>query len=342
MPYSGLFLPSHALATKMKIAYLILPSMLVTSFSNAFELMYAARMKALSSRLPIAKRISLNKVATSKASVSLNTGLSIHPEKDLDDELYDMVFVPALWRNPRPLVAANLGVVEWLRRQWEHGAVINATGTGVCFVAESGLLDAKVATTHWHHFDAFAQDYPSVNLKRQHFITGAGKLFCAASINAQTDLVLHHVHRFIDKSVSEHLSRHFSHEVRQPYDRLSFEQEKQNALPDEAVLQAQLWIQNNLNKANLRLDGLAARVGMSQRNFARRFRQATGTTPLKYLQQQRYIEAQDLLKNSDLNIGEVAFRLGYLDVSYFSKLFRLHSGVTPTQWRSSVRGKLFD
>jgi len=238
----------------MKIAYLILPNMLLTSFSNAFELLYAARMKALSERLAIAKDVSLFKVSTSLNPIQLNSGLSIQPQKTLNNDRYDMLFVPALWRNPRPLVKANPQIVDWLRQQWEHGAVINATGTGVCFVAETGLLDGKAATTHWHHLDAFAADYPQVRLKRQHFITGAGKLFCAASINAQTDLVLHHVHRFIGKGVSEHLSRHFSHEVRQPYDRLSFDQEKENAHPDEAVLQAQLWMQNNLHQANLNND----------------------------------------------------------------------------------------
>ncbi len=325
----------------MKIAFLALPNMLLTSFSNAYELLYAAKMKALSSRLPMAKTIQLQKVALSKEPIELSAGLAVTPEAKLSSERYDMIFVPALWRNPRPIVQHSAALVSWLRDQWEHGAVINATGTGVCFLAEAGLLDGLAATTHWHHFDAFAQDYPQVDLKRHHFITSAGKLFCAASINAQTDLVLYHVHRFVDKSVAEHLSRHFSHEVRQPYDKLRFDQEKDNAHPDETVLQAQLWVQNNLHQPNLRIDELAKLLGMSARNFNRRFRHATGTTPLQYLQQQRHIEAKDLLKNSDLNIGEIAFRVGYLDVSYFSKKFKTQSGVSPKQWRSSVRGKLF-
>ncbi len=324
---------------------------MVTSYSNAFELLFAAKAKALSERHPTAKDITLVKVATSMDAVQLNTGLSIEPDHAISiNEMrhnlsskatFDMVFVPALWRNPRPSVKNNPQIVAWLREQWEHGAIINATGTGVCFVAQSGLLDGRAATTHWHFFDTFAKDYPAVQLKRQHFITSAGKLFCAASINAQTDLVLHHVHRFIGSKVSDHLSRHFSHEVRQPYDRLSFDQEKHNAHPDETVLQAQLWLQNNLGKPSLKLEELVKILGMSQRNFNRRFQQATGVAPIKYLQQQRHKEAKDLLKNSNLNISEIAFRVGYLDVSYFSKQFKSFSGITPKQWRSTVRGKLF-
>jgi len=326
----------------MDIAHLILPNMLATSFSNAFELMFAAKIKARSERLTIAANMRLAKVAKSPTPIKLNSGLLIEPDQVIDDKQYDMVFVPALWRNPKPTVNANPEIVQWLRRQWEHGAIINATGTGVCLVAESGLLDYHAATTHWHHFDAFANDYPKVELKRQHFITGAGKLFCAASINAQTDLVLHHVHRFVGKDVSEHLSRHFSHEVRQPYDRLSFDQEKDNAHPDEAILQTQLWMQNNISQPHFKIDELADLVGMSKRNFSRRFRMATGTTPLQYLQVQRQKEAQDLLKNSNLSIGDIAYRVGYADVSYFSKFFKIQCGVTPSQWRSSVRAKLFN
>lgn len=326
----------------MRIAFLVFPDMLVTSFTNAFELMFAARMKAMSERQPIAKSIQLDKVASSIERISLSSGLSVQPEHLIGDRWYDMVFIPALWRNPRPLVKSNPKIVRWIRNQWEHGAVINATGTGVCLVAESGLLDNRAATTHWHHFDIFSKDYPAVDLKRQHFITSAGKLFCAASINAQTDLVLHHVHRFIGKGVSEHLSRHFSHEVRQPYDRLSFDQEKVNAHPDEAILQAQLWLQNNLNRANLKISEAAEIFGMSGRNFSRRFRLATGTTPLQYLQDQRVQEAKDLLKQSNLSISEVSFRVGYIDVSYFIKQFKFRSGVSPTQWRNTVRAKLFN
>lgn len=338
----------------MKIAFLILDNMLVTSFFNAYELMYAARMKAKSERHPDVDQIKLYKLAYNVQPVNYESGISIQPDKSIQPsnginadqdqcfEYYDMVFVPALWRNPRPVVKKNPYLVAWLKTQWEHGAVINATGSGVFLVAESGLLDQQAATTHWNYFDALVQDYPNINLKRQHFITSAGKLFCAASINAQTDLVLHHVHRFIGKSVSEHLSRHFSHEVRQPYDRLSFDQEKENAHPDEVILQAQLWLQNNLNKPQITVSPLAEYFGMSARNFNRRFRQATGITPLQYLQEQRYQEAKDLLKNSDLNIGEIAFRIGYLDVSYFTKQFKKRSGVTPKDWRNSVRAKLFE
>ena len=329
----------------MKIAFVITPNMLATSMTNALELFFAARQTAKTHPqwapdLDLSS-IELVKVGASTDPVNLPSGLSFTADRTLDQEVYDMVYLPALWRNPRPVIRRNRALVDWVRWQYEHGAIINSTGTGVCFVAETGLLNDKPATTHWYYFDQFAKDYPLVELKRQHFITTAGKIFCAASVNALTDLTLHHVHRFFSREVSEHLARHFSHEARQPFDRLSFNQEENSNHPDEVILQAQLWMQNHLNKAAISMRKLSELFGMSQRNFTRRFKTATNMTPLQYLQSRRLAEAKELLKNSNLSISEIAYRVGYLDVSYFTKLFKEFAAVTPREYRTSMRAKLF-
>jgi transcriptional regulator GlxA family with amidase domain len=325
----------------MRIAFLVLPNMLATSLTNAYELFFAAKQAAKMRRLSIARDVELIKVAANEERIELPSGLSFQPDQGIDDSLFDIVYIPALWRNPAPMVKNNPQIVEWIRTQYEHGAIINGTGTGVCFVAETGLLDGRPATTHWHHLEKFAISYPKVELKRQHFITTAGRLFCAASINAQTDLNLHHVHRVFGKNVSDHLAQHFSHEVRQPFDKLSFNQDDNSNHPDEVILQAQLWMQNNLSNHEVSMQMLATVIGMSQRNFNRRFRDATNLSPLKYLQIQRLNQARELLQNTNLSISEIAYRVGYIDVSHFTKLFRQFSSTTPKEYRTTVRAKLF-
>lgn len=283
----------------------------------------------------------LIKIASSTGRINLPSGLSLHADTSLSKEVFDMVYLPALWRNPRPAVKRNTALINWIRWQYEHGAIINSTGTGVCFIAESGLLDDKPATTHWYYFEQFARDYPRVALKRQHFITTAGKIYCAASVNALTDLTLHHVHRYFGPKISEHLSRHFSHEVRRPFDRLSFNAEENTNHPDEVVLQAQLWMQNHLSKAAISIRELSDLFGMSQRNFTRRFKSATNMTPVQYLQHRRLDAAKELLQSSNLSIKEIAYRVGYIDVSYFTKLFKEFASITPKEYRITVRAKLF-
>ncbi|MFT6406789.1 MAG: transcriptional regulator GlxA family with amidase domain [Arenicella sp.] len=325
----------------MRIAFLVLPNMLATSLTNAYELFFAAKQAAKMRRLGIAKNVELVKVAIDEKRIELPSGLSFQPDQGIDDSLFDIVYIPALWRNPTPVVKDNPEIIEWIRSQYEHGAIINGTGTGVCFVAETGLLNGRPATTHWHHLEKFASNYPEVELKRQHFITTAGRLFCAASINAQTDLNLHHVHRVFGKDIADHLAQHFSHEVRQPFDKLSFNQGDNSNHPDEVILQSQLWMQNNLSDHEISMRVLAKLLGMSQRNFNRRFRDATNLSPLKYLQSRRLNQARELLQNTNLSISEIAYRVGYVDVSYFTKLFRQFSSTTPKEYRTTVRAKLF-
>lgn len=80
---------------------------------------------------------------------------------------------------------------------------------------------------------------------------------------------------------------------------------------------------------------------MSVRTLNRRFRIATNTTPLDYLQSVRLDHAKDLLKQSNLAVSEIAHKVGYLDGSYFSGLFGKLNKVSPKEYRRLVRNKQF-
>ena len=73
-----------------------------------------------------------------------------------------------------------------------------------------------------------------------------------------------------------------------------------------------------------------------------RFRQAANQTPVEYLQEVRLNQARELLKHSNLSIAEVAFAVGYHDVSYFTGLFQRQHSVTPNAYRRLVRTKIFN
>jgi len=100
-------------------------------------------------------------------------------------------------------------------------------------------------------------------------------------------------------------------------------------------------MQNNFADHNVSIANLANHLGLSQRSLNRRFRDATNASPIKYLQKQRLSQARELLKHSNLSISEIAYRVGYLDVSYFSKLFRQFYSTTPRTFRASLRAKMF-
>jgi transcriptional regulator GlxA family with amidase domain len=86
---------------------------------------------------------------------------------------------------------------------------------------------------------------------------------------------------------------------------------------------------------------VANKFGLSVRSLTRRFRAATGCSPLVYLQQQRVRTAKELLESTNLTIGEVAFRVGYQDQGHFARLFARGMAVNPTDYRKTVRAKVF-
>lgn len=322
------------------ITFVLCDHMLATGTTLPIEMLRAAESAALAQNRR-AERLNIQTAAIERKSVMTRAGFSFQPDLSLPEvDQSDMIYLPALWRNPRPLMKQHPQLLNWLRQHYENGATISAVGTGCCLLAEAGLLDGKPATTHWHYFDQFQRDYPQVQLKRQYFITQASNLYCAASVNALADLTVHFIQRLYDRPTANHVERHFSHEIRRSYEESGFFEGCSNNHPDEDIVQAQIWLQDNYGK-EVKLSDVAEKFDMSVRTFNRRFKSATGKSPLQYLQEVRIETAKDLLKTSNLSINEIAFRVGYQDMGHFTGLFKKLLATTPSEYRTTVRAKLF-
>jgi|TARA_B110000967_G_scaffold195918_1_gene225939 transcriptional regulator GlxA family with amidase domain len=313
--------------------------MLVSSTTLAAEIFQFAQAMARASRGPHTK-LTIRWVSTDGQPVQTSAGFQLNPTHSIDDSFTsDLIHIPALWRNPRPAVLKNRAYIPWLQEQHQRNSSFTAVGTGVCFLAEAGLLDDKSATTHWHYFDQLQRSYPKVKLARQHFTTQSGNIFCAASINAMAELIMHQVERIFGRVIARQAQRNFFHEIRNLTEPLSLS-DQHTIHSDETIVQAQMWIQDNLSK-QLAVPELAAQFGMSTRTFNRRFIAAAGKTPGDYLMEVRMTFACDLLKNTDLTILEIAGYSGYNDASWFSSRFKHWSGNSPKEYRHTVRAKLF-
>ncbi|WP_436286831.1 GlxA family transcriptional regulator [Xenorhabdus poinarii] len=258
-----------------------------------------------------------------------------------DDIDYNIIYIPALWRNPRPVVKRNIAITQWLSAQSEKGTCITAVGTGCCFLADARLLDNKPATTHWHYFKQFARDYPSVHLKTEHFITKADNIFCAASVKALSDLTIHFIETFYGEQVANHTQRTFFHEIRSNVERHCYS-DKNKFHPDEDIIQIQMWMKDNcMTGEPMQMQKLADIAGMSLRNFNRRFKNATDMSPLQYLLKVRIDYAIDFLQLTNLTVQEIAALVGYQDMTNFNRHFKRRAGVSPRDYRKTVRAKMF-
>ena len=110
--------------------------------------------------------------------------------------------------------------------------------------------------------------------------------------------------------------------------------QRDDAPSRERVRQVDAFIYRNLGKP-IRLEDLADAVGLSPFYFTRMFKAATGSTPLDYLMEARVAQAELLLADTALSMGEIAVRTGFRTQAHFSTVFRKRRGCPP----SSLRGR---
>ncbi len=323
-----------------RVAALLYPRALATSVTLPMEILQAAAQVART-RSRQAKPVKRLLASASGQPESLFGGLQLSVDQSLEAlPPLDLLILPAIWRNPQPVVERARPWQPWLREVAQSGTQVCAVGTGACLLADAGLLDGRPATTHWNYAGEFARRYPKVSLKTRHLITQGDNLFCVGSVNSIADLMVHFVEDWYGNAVARAVENQFSPEIRRPFRAAAYQTGAAASHHDELVARAQDWLRDHLD-APTSLEQLAAELEVSPRTLSRRFRNATGLGPQAWLQQHRISQAQDLLRHTDLPVSDVAWRVGLQDASHFGKLFREHVGMTPGRYREAVRGKLF-
>lgn len=328
----------------LKVVFLVCENMLSTSVTLPLEQLRSAASLALATgplRDRHTNKLESQLVSCDGNTVTCHSGLPLQANsKAADISEADIIYLPALWRNPLPILRNNSFIPEWLQAMHQKGTILAGVSTGCYFLAEAGLLDHKPGTTHWHYFDNFARRYPLVELKRDHFITKAGNIFCTGSVNSLADLTIHFIQRYFSNDIATHVERHFFHEIRKAYGGSRSFLEMESAHADEEIAQVQLWFQEHYHQ-NFSMTDVAQNFKLSPRHFNRRFKKATGKSPLEYLQDFRIETARDLLRTSNLSVNEIMLRIGYMDAAHFNALFKKAMGIAPRQYRTTVRAKLF-
>ncbi|MFN2329641.1 MAG: helix-turn-helix domain-containing protein, partial [Chromatocurvus sp.] len=161
-----------------------------------------------------------------------------------------------------------------------------------------------------------------------------------AQLNSIADLMVHVVELWYGKRIARAVENQFSPEIRRTFQTAAFLEGMHTAHHDELILEAQMRMQEQLASPKPLRD-VARDAGLGTRSFTRRFRRATGMSPLQYVMQLRVSEAKSLLLQSNLDINEITWRCGWQSASLFSRQFRLRVGMSPRDYRAAVRGKRF-
>jgi transcriptional regulator GlxA family with amidase domain len=247
----------------------------------------------------------------------------------------DLIIISALLNIEENLKKYE-AVIPWLIEQYEKGAQIAAVCMGTFILAKTGLLDGKIATTHWGMADKFKELFPRVDLRPERLFTDANSLYCSGAYSSSIDLSIYIVEKFFGREVAVQTAKVLVHDIgrvsQAPYTTFNYQRNHN----DEAILTLQRMMETQYVE-HLDMGNIAEDHGMGRRTFERRFKAATGDTPLFYLQRVRVEKAKKMLESEMKSLDEISFAVGYEDSGFFKKVFAKHTGLKPAEYRSKFQ-----
>jgi transcriptional regulator GlxA family with amidase domain len=228
---------------------------------------------------------------------------------------------------PQPNVLAEL------RRLSGKARRTTSVCTGALALAAAGLLDGHRATTHWAACDEMAVDYPDVEVLADHIYVHDRDRWTSAGVTAAIDLALALVEDDHDARLAHHVAGWLVVFARRLGGQAQFSASlRSQPARTPAIADLQRWLPDHLTD-DLSVDALAARAGMSPRNFARAFRREVGTTPGSLVEALRVEAARRLLETTDLTIAAVAASIGLRHGETLHRAFQRLLGTTPDRYR---------
>src|SRR5258706_2973561 len=244
----------------------------------------------------------------------------------------NLIIIPSLNYNYQKTVKENRMVIDWIEKQYKHGAEIASICTGAFLLASSGLPDGKTCFKHWAFADDFRTMFPKGNLQADKLITDEHGIYTNGGAYSFLNLVIYLVEKYYDRQTAIFCSKVFQIEMdRQSQSAFTiFTGQKLHG--DEMVQQAQAYIESNLDE-RISVEDLSSRFAVGRRNFDSRFIKATGNTPVEYAQRVKIESAKKAFETSRKTINEVMYEVGYSDVKAFREVFRKITGMSPLEYR---------
>lgn len=223
-------------------------------------------------------------------------------------------------------------VTQVLQAAVERGAQVTSMCTASFLLARAGLLEGRRATTHWLHADAFRAEFPHIELLTDILYVEDGPITTSAGTAAGIDLSLHLIRRSFGSAVASEIARRMVVPPHRDGGQAQFVRTPVPTCADDNLAGVLDWAASHLAD-DLSVARLAQQAAMSERTFARRFRDETGTTPLHWITSQRVALAEQLLESGALSIEEVAHRCGFASAEMLRHHFTRLRATTPTAYR---------
>jgi transcriptional regulator GlxA family with amidase domain len=320
------------------VSLVALPDAVVSTLYGIFDVTNALALMGLAGGgRPFRTEI----VGEAEGPLGLASGVPVGVKRAVDAvEASDVVIVPSVLLRPGGWEKGRYPrLVAWLRRMHDRGAVLCSACSGIFLLAETGRFDGADATVHFGYARAFAAAYPAVRVHPERVLVVSGAREDLVSSGASTtwhDLVLYLIARYTGPTAAQEVARTFALQWHQdglaPF--ITFEGKTDHG--DGEVLSAQRWLAAHFGVANP-VDEVVKRSTLAERTFKRRFVQATGLTPIAYVQRLRVEDAKRRLERTDTPVDQISWRVGYEDAAFFRRLFKRTTGLSPGAYRKRFR-----
>ena len=264
-------------------------------------------------------------------------GIPVRPDVCIASEpAAAVVILPEIWLGPDESFHGRYpDLMDWIRRQYRQGAYIYSACSGAVMLAETGLLDGFEATSHWGYQDLFSRQYPKVCFRPEPNLVcadRAGRIVTAGGTSSWHDLAVHIISRHGSPGEALRIAKVYllkwHGEGQLPYAPLV----RNSPHADSAVRACEQWLGSRFRESGA-VQRVVEYANIPERTLKRRFKAATGVTLIDYVQNLRIEAAKRRLETEQTAVDAISAQIGYEDPSFFRRLFRRRTGLSPGQYR---------
>lgn len=241
----------------------------------------------------------------------------------------DTIIIPA-WRNASERPPEDM--LEAVRAAAKNGARLVGFCTGSFVLAHAGVLSRRRATTHWRNFEQLGVEFPDIQRVEDVLYVDDGDIITSAGSSAAVDCSLHIIRRDLGGEIANRVARSLVTPPHREGGQSQYIEAPYQERAGQSVAAVLDWARAHLAEP-IDISDLAREAGMSGRTFLRRFRDGTGTTPLKWLRRERVLRAMSLLEKSTLSLNDIAEQCGFGSGETFRTAFRDIAGTSPLAYR---------
>lgn len=280
-------------------------------------------------------------VALSREPFRCGNGIPVCPDFGLDeDPAAGIVILPELWLAPDDDMQGRYpDLLAWIRRRHRSGSVLYSACSGAILLAATGLLDGRAATSHWAYQELFRTRFSNVDFQPEPnlcFADASGRIVTAGATTSWHDLAIHIISRHCSPGEALRIAKVYllkwHGEGQLPYASLV----RRQPHADSVVRHAENWLASHFREPHA-VAGVVAMAAIPERTLKRRFKSATGSALIDYVQNLRIEEAKRLLEADTIAADSIAAEVGYENAAFFRRLFKRATGLTPGQYRRMFR-----